>query len=92
MSERDDRYARNDLPKSTAEFRAVPDVSASTAQFRAFASGQEIKPDQSRPAGSWPEQPWADDAPSRGSGRTVALIAGAVIALVVVVVIVLTVG
>lgn len=93
MSERDDRYARNDVPSSTAEFRAVPDISASTAQFKAFAAGRDAAPDQSQP-GNWPEQPWAGDAPTRGGGRRTALIVSAVVAavVVVVIVIVLTVG
>ena len=85
MSERDDRYARNDLPSDTAEFRAAPDASASTAQFRAFAADQDRPGDQRRADGSWPEQPWAGESPSGSSGRTVALIIGVVVVLAVLV-------
>ena len=84
MSERDDRYVRNDLPSSTAEFRAAPDVSASTAEFKAFAAGQDVRAEQ-RGAGSWPEQPWAGDPPSRGSGRTALLIIAVVVVLAILV-------
>src|SRR5579875_1864861 len=58
MSERDDRYARDDvpgLPSSTAEFRAMPDASASTAQFQAFAAGYDrSEARRPGPAASWP--------------------------------------
>ena len=40
MSERDtDTPPGADFPRNTGEFRARPDISASTAQFRAFAAG-----------------------------------------------------
>jgi hypothetical protein len=87
MSERDDRYAGNDLPSTTAEFRAAPDLSANTAQFKAFAAGvgrQET--------GSWPEQPWSGQAPRRASGRTAAIALGAIAVLAVVVAVVLLIG
>jgi hypothetical protein len=83
MSERDDRYARNDMPSNTAEFRAAPDTSASTAQFRAFAAGQDNRTDQRRPDGSWPEQPWDGESPGGSSSRTVALIIGVVLVLAI---------
>jgi hypothetical protein len=75
MSQRDDRYARHDLPSTTAEFRATPDASASTAEFKAFAAGQDVREDQrgSGPA-AWPEQPWAGRAPGSRSGRIVVLV------------------
>jgi hypothetical protein len=91
MSERDDRYAPNEVSR-TAEFRAAPDISASTAQFKAFASGLDGKNEQGRQGSSWPEQPWAGDTPSRGSGRTTALIVGAIVLVAVIVVIVFAVG
>jgi hypothetical protein len=90
MSERDDRYAGNDLPSNTAEFRATPDMSASTAQFQAFAAGTESRPGQHSPSGSWPEQPWAGEAPaSKGSGRTIAIVVGVLIIVAIAVVILL---
>jgi hypothetical protein len=40
MSERDtDTPPGADFPRNTGEFRARPDISASTAEFRAFAAG-----------------------------------------------------
>ncbi|HVB42358.1 MAG TPA: hypothetical protein VNF47_06560 [Streptosporangiaceae bacterium] len=93
MSERDDRYARNNLPNSTAEFRATPDISASTAQFRAFASARDTGYDQPRQdTGSWPEQPWAGEAPSGGSGRPVALIVAGVVVVAIAVAVLFFVG
>src|SRR5215469_7954776 len=64
MSQRNDRYVGNDvpsLPQNTAEFRAAPDASASTAQFKAFASRQADGVGRSTDSGSWPEQPWAGE-------------------------------
>ncbi len=90
MSERDDRYAGNDLPSTTAEFRATPDMSASTAQFQAFAAGTELQPGQRSPAGSWPAQPWAGGAQRRSSGRAaIAIVWGLLLLLVIVMVFVL---
>ena len=89
MSEHDDRYASNDLPRTTAEFRATPDLSASTAEFRAFASKQDGHDDQR--AGSdavWPEQPWVGGAPNRDSRRTIAIVGAAVAAVVIIILIV----
>jgi hypothetical protein len=94
MSEHDDRYARNDLPQTTGEFRATPDLSASTAEFKAFASKQDRDDDQrSGPgsAGVWPEQPWAGEAPNRGSGRTIAIV-GAVVAVAVIIILIIALG
>lgn len=88
MSERDDRIARDGLPSNTAEFRAAPDVSASTAQFRAFAAGGSRLPEQQRDDGTWPEQPW-NGGPDRRSGRGALIVAGVVGAIAVVVVVVL---
>ncbi|MHB1593701.1 MAG: hypothetical protein ACYCO9_03020 [Streptosporangiaceae bacterium] len=86
MPERDDRYARQDLPSNTAEFRATPDVSASTAQFQAFAAAHDARPDQPWKADAWPEQP-APGAPraARRGGRTALLAAGAIVVLAIVI-------
>ncbi len=89
MSERDDRYVGNNVPSSTGEFRAAPDVSASTAEFRAFATGQGAQPQQVADTGSWPEQPWAGESPRSGQGRTIGMLVGIVVAVAVVVTIVL---
>jgi hypothetical protein len=53
---------------TTGEFRAAPDLSASTGQFRAFADGQSD------------EAPWDMKAP----GRSVARLAGIIVAVAVV--------
>ncbi len=89
MSERDDRYVGNDLPSSTAEFRAAPDASASTAEFRAFAAGQGAPAAGQRADGFWPEQPWAGETPSRGSSRMVLLVIGVVVVVAIVIAVVL---
>ena len=92
MAERDDRYARNDgpsLPRNTGEFRAAPDASASTAEFKAFAAGQTSGARPTADTGSWPEQPWDAGAPAAGSGRTVWLVAGGIVVLVLVVVLII---
>jgi hypothetical protein len=69
MSEGDlDPAAGPGLPTSTGEFRARPDISASTAQFRAFAAG-----------GGDTERPWA----MRTSGRNVLVLAAAVVVVAV---------
>jgi|ERR1700722_15734593 len=98
MSERDDRYAGNDpaalsgaagLPRTTGEFRAAPDISASTAEFRAFAAGQ-TQASGAAPAvdtGAWPEQPWAGEDQGSGSNRKVAIIVGIVVAVIIIAVI-----
>ena len=88
MSERDDRYVGNDLPRTTGEFRAAPDASASTAEFKKFAAGSVGG--QVTDSGSWPEQPWAGDPPvsGGGSGRTIALVIAGVVALLVIIAVV----
>jgi hypothetical protein len=92
MSEHDDRYARGDLPRTTGEFRAAPDISASTAEFRAFAAGRDQEGDQRESGGAWPEQPWAGQAPGQGSRRTMMLLAAAIAVVVLIVVIIIAVG
>ncbi len=84
MPEHDDRYARNDLPSNTAEFRAAPDISANTAQFQAFAAAHDARPDRPWTADSWPEQPPAGAPVAAGSSwRTPMLVIGAVIVLAI---------
>jgi hypothetical protein len=86
MSERDDRNARQDLPTTTGEFRAASDSSASTAQFKAFAAGQDIRGDQRQDGGAWPEQPWAGGAPGNRNTRNI------VIAVIVVLIVLIFLG
>ena len=75
MSERDiDPPGGTYRPISTGEFRATPDISASTAQFRAFAA----EDDQDA------QRPWAMRAPR----RRVAALAAAVVAVAVVLVVI----
>lgn len=78
MPERDpDPQASADLPTTTGEFRARPDISASTAQFRAFASSP----------GSDTDTRWTDGQPARSTGR-IALIAGVVVVVLLVIIVV----
>jgi hypothetical protein len=78
MPERDpDPQASAELPTTTGEFRARPDISASTAQFRAFAGS----------AGSDTDAGWAEGRPARSNAR-VALIAGIVVVVLVVILVV----
>ncbi len=83
MSERDDLDGRQDLPTTTAEFRATQDSSASTAQFKAFAAGQDVHGNQRPANGAWPEQPWAGGAPGSRNTRTI-VIAAIVVLLVLI--------
>ncbi len=93
MSERDDRYARNDLPSNTAEFRAAPDASASTAQFKAFAAGRDVDASRPRPgADAWPEQPWAGEVAARSSGRTAVIVIAAIVVVALVVALIVVLG
>jgi hypothetical protein len=93
MSEHDDRYARTELPRTTGEFRAAPDASASTAEFKAFVASQDQQGAQRTGAGgSWPEQPWAGGAPKTGSGRTVGLAIGAAVVVAIVIILIIALG
>jgi len=93
MPEHDDRYVRSDLPRNTGEFRAAPDASASTAEFKAFVAGQDREDGQrAGPGATWPEQPWAGEAKDSGSNRTIALIAAAVVVVAIVIAIIVAVG
>jgi hypothetical protein len=92
MSEHDDRYASSDLPRTTAEFRAAPDVSASTAEFKAFVANQDRdEVPRNGPGDAWPEQPWAGEAAKRVQGRTIGIIA-AIAAVIVIIAIIVAVG
>ena len=92
MSEHDDRYASSDLPRTTAEFRAAPDASASTAEFRAFVADQNRdEVPRSGPGEEWPQQPWAGEAKGRIPRRSVAIVA-AIVAVIVVIAIIVAVG
>jgi hypothetical protein len=86
MSEHDDRYVRSDLPRTTGEFRAAPDASASTAEFKAFVANQD-QGDAQR-GGVWPEQPSAGGATRSGSNRTIALVVAAVVVIAIIAIIV----
>jgi hypothetical protein len=82
MSEHDvDPSAGADLPTTTGEFRARPDISASTAEFRAFADGDG--------PGGEAEPPWAMQAPSRNVARLAAIAVGVAVVLIVIAVLVL---
>lgn len=91
MSEHDDRHASPDLPRTTGEFRAAPDASASTAEFRRFMGGQE-EPVRRGGASDWPEQPWAGQAGGRGGNRTTAYLIGALVVVALLVAIFIAVG
>ncbi len=89
MSEHDDRYARSDLPRTTGEFRAAPDASASTAEFKAFVAGQDREDAQRGGQGAaWPQQPWAGEAPRSSSNRTIAIVVAAIVVVLIIVLII----
>ncbi|MGN6796264.1 MAG: hypothetical protein ACTHJW_28075 [Streptosporangiaceae bacterium] len=93
MPEHDDRYARSDLPRTTGEFRAAPDASASTAEFKAFVAKQD--PDDAQrggAGGAWPEQPWAGQGKRSSSRRTIALVAAGVAVVAIVIAIIVAVA
>jgi hypothetical protein len=58
---------------STGEFRAVPDISASTAQFRAFAEETGQAP-----------RTWDAAAPERSRTRIAILIAAVIVVLAII--------
>lgn len=66
---------------TTGEFRAAPDISASTAQFQAFAAGQGEKTGQ-----------WAAPAPARNPTRLALLILAVLVVVVIIAVLAVTVG
>ena len=91
MSQHDDRYAGTDLPRTTGEFRAAPDISASTAEFKRFM-GEQNQQEQRGGASAWPEQPGAGQAPKSAPNRTMLYLAGALVVVVVLVAIIVAVG
>jgi hypothetical protein len=74
----DDQAAGSRRPLTTGEFRAAPDVSANTAQFRAFANNQ-----------NGTEAPWEMKAPGRNIGRLAAIIVLVAVVLVLLAIFVL---
>jgi hypothetical protein len=68
-----------DMPISTGEFRARPDASASTAEFRAFVRGQSTES----------EPPWAMSAPGRNVAKMAAIVVGVAVVLILIAVLVL---
>ena len=72
MTERHDDPVASGRPMTTGEFRAARDVSASTAQFRAFAEDPEFARD--------PEA----SAPGRSPAQVAILIALVIIVLAVI--------
>jgi hypothetical protein len=64
-------------PMTTGEFRATPDASASTAQFRAFAEGEQ-------------ERPWEMAAPGRSVAKMALLVVAVAAALAVIAILVVT--
>lgn len=93
MPEHDDRYVRSDLPRTTGEFRAAPDASASTAEFKRFVANQDQDGAQrGGRGGMWPEQPSAGGATTSGSNRTIALVVAAVVVIAILIAIIVAVG
>jgi hypothetical protein len=80
MSERHDDHAAESRRMTTGEFRATPDVSASTAQFQAFA---EERPDDTKT--------WAVATPARSSSKMI-MIVGVVVVLAIIVILVVALG
>lgn len=74
MTERHEDYAGDGRRMTTGEFRATPDLSASTAQFQAFA---EERPDDTR---TWS----AAEAPARSPAKMAMLVGAVVLAIIVI--------
>jgi hypothetical protein len=68
-------WARQSM--TTGEFRATPDASASTAQFRAFADGEQ-------------ERPWEMAAPGRSVAKMAVLIVAVAVVLAVIAILVVS--
>jgi hypothetical protein len=81
MTERHDETAGDGRRMTTGEFRAAPDISASTAQFRAFAE------DKSEAA-----KAWAGAAPDRSPARIGILIAAVIVVLAIIAILSATLG
>jgi len=79
MTERhEDPAAPAGRPISTGEFRATPDVSASTAQFRAFAERAD------------PETPWDMGVPGRSVAKMALLIVAVAVVLAAIAILIVT--
>jgi hypothetical protein len=66
---------------TTGEFRATPDISASTAQFKAFAGEQTEQTGQ-----------WAVDGPARSRARLGILILAVVVVVAIIAILAVTLG
>lgn len=77
MTERHEDPAPSGRRMTTGEFRAAPDISASTAQFRAFAEGDSKIPSA-----------YDVGAPDRSAGRMGALVVGVLVVFVIIVILV----
>jgi hypothetical protein len=66
---------------TTGEFRATPDISASTAQFKAFAAGQGEQTGQ-----------WNVETPARSRTRLGILILAVVIVVAIIAILAVTLG
>jgi len=80
MTERPDDQQGNGRRMTTGEFRAAPDLSASTAQFRAFA---EDRPDAT---GTWDAR-----LPGRSPAK-IGMIVGGVAVLAIIVILIFALG
>jgi cytochrome b len=81
MTERHDDPAGNGRRMSTGEFRAAPDISASTAQFQAFA---EDRPEVTRT--------WDAGAPGRSPAKVAMLAVGGLVLVAIIAILVATLG
>ncbi len=82
MSERyEDPQQSAGRAMSTGEFRVAPDVSASTAQFRAFAESTAD-----------PVSPWDMGAPGRNVARMALIVVGVAVVIAVIAILVVTLG
>jgi hypothetical protein len=73
MTERHDDQAGNGRRMTTGEFRSAPDISASTAQFQAFA---EDRPDATGT--------WGATAPGRSPAKVAILAVGVLVVLAII--------
>jgi cytochrome b len=80
MTERHDDQAGNGRRMTTGEFRAAPDISASTAQFQAFAE------ERSEVTGTWKAA-----VPGRNPAK-VAMLVGGIVVLAIIVILVVALG
>jgi hypothetical protein len=79
MPQRDDDPAASARrPLTTGEFRAAPDSSANTAQFRAFANSQATET----------EAPWEMNAPGRSIGRLAGIVVLVAVVLAIIAILV----